>query len=243
MKTAKIVALGVASLLTTGVLAASTSANGAAVVQSAPEVNPADFTNPQANPYFPLRPGTVTRYRGSDSGEQFRERVTITDRKKVIAGVRTTVVLDVSRRVDGSLAERTHDWYAGDNDGNVWYFGEATATYDEQGNVESREGSWMTGVHGAVAGVIMPADPKPTDAYRQEFFAGHAEDQGWIVARNATVKVPYGKFHKVVRGFEWTRLEPRVVSLKFYARGVGIIRETDVAGGDELFELVGVSHN
>lgn len=243
MRTVKIVALGVAALLTTGALAASIPAGGAVVSHRAPGVNPSDFNNPRANPYFPLVPGTVSRYRGSDEGERFRERVRITHRKKIIQGVKTTVVLDVARRVDGTLAEKTHDWYAADNDGTVWYFGEATATYDEHGNVDSREGSWKAGVNGAVAGVIMPADPKPTDAYRQEFYKGHAEDQGWIVARNATVKVPYGKFHKVVRGFEWTRLERGVVSLKFYARGLGIIREKDVAGGDELFELVGVSHN
>ena len=42
-------------------------------------------------------------------------------------------MLDMLRRLDGSVAEKTHDWYAADNDGNVWYFGEATATYDRHG--------------------------------------------------------------------------------------------------------------
>ena len=78
------------------------------------------------------------------------------------------MVRDVLRRADGSVAEKTHDWYAPDNRGTVWYFGEATATYDRHGNVLSREGSWKAGVHGAVAGIIMPARPTATDAYRQE---------------------------------------------------------------------------
>ena len=56
------------------------------------------------------------------------------------------------------------------------------------------------------------------------------------------VTVPYGTFHDVVRSFEWTRLEPGVVSVKLYARGLGIIREQDVAGGNERFDLVAVSH-
>ena len=101
--------------------------------------------------------------------------MTITHWTKKIQGVRNTVVLDVLRRADdGTLAEKTWDWYADDNVGDVWYFGEQTATYTRQGRVSSREGSWQAGVRGAVAGTIMPANPHPTDAYRQEFFAGHA---------------------------------------------------------------------
>lgn len=80
----------------------------------------------------------------------------------------------------------------------------------------------------------------PTDAYRQEFYQGHAEDQAWIVQKGAKVDVAYGKLDRVVRSFEWTPLEPRVVSEKFYAPGLGIVREADVAGGTEFLELVDV---
>jgi hypothetical protein len=45
-----------------------------------------------------------------------------------------------------------------------------------------------------------------------------------------------------VRSFEWSRLEKNVVSLKFYAPGLGIVRERDVAGGNERFVLVSVRH-
>jgi|SRR5262245_8390642 len=241
MRVARIAVVGLAVALGLGTLTAAQLAGGApADVGSTPKMG--NFQNPRANPYFPLTPGTVSVYRGSEDGEHFRERVTITHRTKTILGVRTTVVLDVLRRADGTLAERTEDWYAADHRGNVWYFGEATATYDEHGRLESREGSWQAGVDGAVAGLIMPADPKPTDAYRQEFLARHAEDQAWIVQNNAVVSVPLGTFHRVVRSFEWTRLEPSVVSVKLYARGLGIVRERDVAGGNEFFELVSVSH-
>jgi hypothetical protein len=160
---------------------------------------------------------------------------------KTILGVETTVVLDVLRRADGSLAEKTHDWYADDNAGNVWYFGERTATYDRKGHVRSREGSWEAGVDGAIAGTIMPAHPVPTDAYRQEFYRGHAEDQAWIVLRGYRVHVPYGTVDHVVKSFEWTRLESDVISMKAYAPGLGIVVERDVAGGNERFVLVGVS--
>ena len=166
----------------------------------------------------------------------------VTHRTKVIQGVTTTVVSDVLRRGDGSLAEKTRDWYAPDDDGNVWYVGEATATYDRHGHVESREGSWQAGVHGAVAGTIMPADPRPAQAYRQELYPGHAEDQAWIVQRDASTRVPYGRLDHLVRSFEWTRLERDVLSLKLYAPGLGIVREKDMSGGDESFALVSVHH-
>jgi hypothetical protein len=87
----------------------------------------------------------------------------------------------------------------------------------------------------------MPADPHAGQAFRQEYLRGHAEDQAWIVGRHARAVVPAGRYRDVVRSFEWTRLEPHVVSLKKYAPGVGIVEESDVAGGTERFELVSVS--
>jgi hypothetical protein len=153
-----------------------------------------------------------------------------------VAGVTTTVVVDVLT-VDGALAERTEDWYAYANDGTVWYFGEETAEY-EDGRIVSTEGSWEAGVDGAVAGIVMPADPRPTVAYRQEYFPGRAEDQGWIVQRHAEVTVPYGDLDQAVRSLEWSRLEPGVVVAKFYAPGLGLVFERVLAGGAERLELV-----
>jgi hypothetical protein len=242
MKLNKLAPLAAAVVIAAGISAMSASARGPAPSAKQVAVNPGQFTSPQQNAYFPLRPGTVSRYRGTEDGVRYRERVVVTHRTKLIQGVTTTVVRDVLRRADGSLAEKTRDWYAPDNDGNVWYFGEATATYDELGHLESREGSWQAGVHGAVAGTIMPANPRPTDAYRQELYKGHAEDQAWIVQRNASTTVPYGRLHHLVRSFEWTRLEKDVLSLKLYAPGLGIVREKDMSGGTESFVLVSVRH-
>jgi hypothetical protein len=226
-------ALAVAGSTLTGVLVM-----GSAGATGTPTLDPANFTDPQSNRWFPLTPGLVLRYRGSEDGERFRERVRFTHRTKLIQGVRARVVVDVLRRADGTLAEKTHDWYANDNSGNVWYLGEATATYEADGSIESREGSWQAGRDGAKAGLIMPAGPRPTNAYRQELYKQHAEDQAWIVQSHATARVPRGTFHHVVRSFEWTRLEKHVLSMKLYARDVGLIAERDVAGGKEVFRLV-----
>jgi hypothetical protein len=235
-----LVGVGAVAAVAAGLVGVAQASDGATHHASAGSIDPGRFARPVTNPYFPLVPGTVVRYRGTDEGEHLHERLEITHHTKMIQGVRTRVVLDVMRRADGSLAEKTHDWYAADEDGNVWYFGEQTATYDEQGHLESREGSWEAGVDGARAGLIMPADPHPTDAFRQEFLRGHAEDQAWIVQKDAVTRTPLRRFHHVVRSMEWSRLEAGVVSQKFYGRGVGIIAEKDLSGGHETFAVVSV---
>jgi hypothetical protein len=239
MRTHTALVLAAAAAVSIGPAAAPAPASSAA---RATQVAPSDFSHPRANPYFPLKPGTTTILRGTDEGERLRERMHVTYRTKMIQGVRTRVVRDVMRRADGSLAEATTDWYAEDNTGNVWYFGEATATYDEKGHVESREGSWQAGRNGAVAGMIMPAHPHATQAFRQELYLGHAEDQAWIVGSNGRTKTPLKTFRHVVRSFEWTRLEPGVLSEKLYAPGVGIVKERDMSGGSEAFKVVAVRH-
>jgi hypothetical protein len=156
----------------------------------------------------------------------------------MIAGVSAVVVRDVVRRPGGTRAETTDDWYAADSSGNVWYLGEDTATYDEHGQLEDREGSWEAGKHGAEPGIIMPSHARPSTAGFMEYSKGVAEDQAWVVQHLGHVRTPGGRFTDVVRTFEWSRLEPDVISQKFYAAGLGIISEHDVSGGNERFWVV-----
>ena len=74
-----------------------------------------------------------------------------------------------------------------------------------------------------------------------ELAKGEAEDQAWVVQRLPSVQTPGGTYNHVVRTLEWTRLEPDVVSMKFYARGLGIVLERDLSGGDERFWLLASS--
>ena len=93
------------------------------------------------NPWFPLKPGTVLTSSGEDEGTPAKDVLRVTHRIKVILGVRATVVDDRVYK-KGRLAERTHDYYAQDKHGNVWYLGEDTATLKPNGKIESREGTW-----------------------------------------------------------------------------------------------------
>ena len=209
----------------------------AAGAPSSRGINPANFVKHVTNPWFPLEPGTTYIYRGAKDGKRTRDVVTVTYRTKLIAGVRTTEVRDLLYEA-GHLEERTSDWYAQDKQGNVWYFGEATAEVDKYGHVTSREGSWVTGVHGAQAGIYITGHPHVGQSARQEYYKGHAEDHFQILSLHATVSVPYVTSHKALLTKEWTPLEPGVVDHKYYVRGIGTVKELSVKGGTESAVLV-----
>ena len=191
------------------------------------------------NQWFPLKPGTVFVYRGTEDGDTLREVVTVTNKTKVINGTRCVVVEDLLYR-NGRLVERTTDWYWKDRAGNVWYFGEDTAELDRNGKVVSREGSWQAGRDGATPGVFMPARPRAGFTGQQEHYKGHAEDQYRIISLTRPVSVPYRSTPKAMLVEEFTRLEPAVLSQKMYVRGVGLVLERTVKGGNERLELVSI---
>jgi hypothetical protein len=199
------------------------------------QLNPADFTVNIDNPYWPMRPGNRWVYADSDTtGVRERAVVTVTSRTKRIAnGVTARVVMDVVTR-GGAPVEVTEDWYAQDRAGNVWYLGEAVRNY-ENGKVVNTEGSFEAGVDGAQAGIAMPAKPVPGLSYRQEYYAGEAEDKAAVITvGQEQVQVPFGHFaRRVLMTRDLVPTEPKVQELKFYAPGVGPVLSvhTDGAGG------------
>ena len=201
-----------------------------------PKVDAADFQTNVDNPWFPLIPGTVFKYVEMKDGERTDVVTTVTFDVKTIANVPCIVVHDVASK-RGEIAEDTLDWYAQDKQGNVWYFGEDTKSYQRDGKY-STEGSWEAGVKGAQPGIVMPHHPAPGNPYRQEYLAGHAEDMAQIVALNESVTVPFGVFVDTVRSKEWSELEAGS-DQKWYARDVGFVRSSSEDG--EVAELVSVS--
>src|SRR4051794_11655135 len=73
------------------------------------------------NPWFPLEPGTVIRYQGTDNGTRSVDIFSVTAKTRQVPGGRARIVHD---RVfeHGRVVEDTRDWYAQDRNGNVWYF-------------------------------------------------------------------------------------------------------------------------
>jgi hypothetical protein len=197
---------------------------------------PGEFVHRIDNKWFPLIPGTVLIYRGEKDGMSGRDVVTVTHRHRTILGIRATVV-DDRLYLRGHLAERTTDWYAQDSRGNVWYLGERTAELDARGRTISTQGSWEAGVHGARAGIYMPAHPMPGENGRQEYYKGHAEDQYKILSLRARVSTPAASSRHALLTEETTRLEPGAVDHKLYVDSIGTVVEQSVKGGNEMFVL------
>src|SRR4030095_7550589 len=200
-----------------------------------PDVNPSKFSNPTnfTNPYYPLEVGKTYHYEGqtSEGFEVVEEHRS--DETRVIMGI-TCVVSKFQAWVDTKLVEETDDWLAQDNDGNLWYFGEAVNNYKSDGTLENHDGSWEAGVDGAQQGIVMPANPTIGLSYREEYYFNVAEDEAEITGLNLNVSVPYGQFTNCIETRNWTDLEPDQDEHKYYAPGVGLLKEIETDNSEIL---------
>ena len=204
-------------------------------------LEPGEFTTDIDNPFWPMKPGTRWTYVELDpEGGELTVDVTVTSETKTIAnGIEARVVRDTVRR-EGEIIEDTFDWYAQDAGGAIWYLGEDTAEF-ENGEIVARDGSFEAGVDGALPGIAVPADPQLGMTYRQEYYAGEAEDNGAVLSVDELVEVTYGIFKGALLTRDTNALDPDVAELKLYAPGVGPVLTLDVAGGSGREELVSVA--
>src|SRR2546421_590504 len=173
------------------------------------DISAEDFTTNIDNPFFPLEPGTTFIYDGFKDRSTLRDEFAVTHATAMIDGVVCRVIHDIVF-VDGILEEDTLDYFAQDEDGNVWYFGEDTKELDANGNVVSTEGSWRAGVNGAQQGIIMEANPRVGDSYNQENAPGVAQDMARVSSLKKSACVPYGCFDDFLLTREsvlWSRVE------------------------------------
>ena len=204
------------------------------------DLDPARFTADITNRYWPMPAGRRWSYREIDEeGKALKVVVTATSRTKRIAnGITARVVRDTVTE-DGELIEDTFDWYAQDDDGNVWYLGEDTAEF-EGGKLTTRAGSFEAGTDGALPGIIMPAEPADGMRYRQEYYRGEAEDNGEVLSVGEQAEVPFGHFEGVLLTRDTIAIEPDVLEYKLYAPKVGPVLVFGVSGGGGREELVDV---
>ena len=203
----------------------------------AEDFDPANFHHPTdiTNAYFPMVPGTRMRWEGHayDDGEKVSRAIesTVTGLTKEIAGVETVVGLDRDF-TEGKAEEVELTFYAQDDSGTVWYFGEYSEEYDDAEIVKSP--LWLAGLQGARAGVMMQAAPGTGQP-------DYAEGWGPAVGWNDRAKVDQvdvrdcvrtGCYDDVVVIAEFNVDEPARTQLKSFAPGVGGIR-TGYRGAQE----------
>jgi hypothetical protein len=179
----------------------------------------------------------------TDDGTEHIE-VTVQAETRTVWGAEVRVVRDTATFIPagettGELIEDTEDWFAQDGAGNVWYMGEATTAYDP-GMEPSTAGSWEAGVDDALPGIVMLASPKVGQEYRQEYYAGEAEDYAIVRTLDVSPSVPAGDYEGCIKIEERSVLEPDVQEFKYYCEGVGNVLVEEEGDREELLETSGL---
>jgi hypothetical protein len=188
------------------------------------EIDKADLLPTGTNPYIPMKPGRVlTLKHGIDT-----LTISVLSETQLVDGV-TAGILEERETKGGKLVEVSRNFLATHKaTGDVYYFGEDVDNYKE-GRIVSHESAWRAGLANARFGLMIPAMPSVGQAFYQEIAPKVAMDRVEVISITETVNTPAGTFEHCIHLRETTPLE-RDVSHKYYAPGIGIIK-------DDAFEL------
>jgi hypothetical protein len=199
------------------------------------------------NRMFPLVPGTEFSYTGriSEGGHSTPHTVvfTVSSLTKVIHGVNTVIAWDRDF-LEGKLQEQELAFFAQDDRGNVWNFGEYPEEYSH-GKFTGAPSTWIRGTGDAYGGIHMLARPVDGATYREGLVPSiEFDDVSKVSLTGQTTCMRSGCFRNVLVVDETSPNDP--VSghqIKYYSPGVGLVR-VGARGGDsqEFLTLARVRH-
>jgi hypothetical protein len=169
-------------------------------LQVAPESARVDLASPTfsdptnvSNPLFPVSKQASVLLLGRVDGQPFRTEVTLLHETRIVEwqGQRVeTLVSQYVAYLGGRLHEVAYDFYAQDDSGAVWYFGEDVFNFTD-GVIADTHGTWIAGKDGPAA-MIMPADPQVGDVYRPENIPGFVFEEVTVKSVGRTLAGPLG---------------------------------------------------
>ncbi len=145
------------------------------------------------NPLFPVSSQASVLFLGTVEDQPFRTEVTLLPETRIIEwnGQRVeTLVSQYNAFLGGRIEEIAYDFYAQDDAGNVWYFGEDVFNFSD-GVITDTHGTWLAGRDGPPA-MIMPANPKVGDVYRPENIPGFVFEEVTVKAVAQSLDGPLG---------------------------------------------------
>ena len=207
------------------------------------------FSTPLAvtNPLFPLAVGSQFTYKGkivdSDGSHEHSVTFTVTDLVKHVDGAETVVALDQDY-LEGQLQEQELAFFAQDNAGNVWNFGEYPEEYDN-GKLSGAPSTWIRGAGGAYGGMHVLSQPRTGMQYREGLVpAIQFDDVSKVTSVSQRTCAKAGCYNSVVMVDETSPNDPASGhQIKYYAPGTGLVKVA-AKGGDtqEFLELASVKH-
>ena len=228
---------------------AATRTASAAAASATQAAGKGTFSQPLAvdNPMFPLAVGTQFSYQGTivQDGESKPHSVTftVTDVSKVVDGVQTVVAWDRDYLGD-KLQEQELAFFAQDDQGNVWNFGEYPEEY-ENGKFTGAPSTWIRGVDGAYGGIHMLSRPRTGMKYREGLVPAIEFDDVSVVARTGQQTCLAGTCYKQVLVVDETSPNDPASGhqIKYYSPPTGLI-QVAARGGDtqEFLTLTSVRH-
>ena len=202
------------------------------VAPPVPMIQASNFSPSIDHPYFPMQQGIVLNYEGTEDGLPRREDVRVTEDRRIIMGIDCSSMRE-NVYVDDVLVEVTTHWYAQDNAGNVWKFGEESWEL-ALGELVLADDSWVADGVDALPWREFVANPHVGDV-----FVGYRPggiDTFHIVSTTAAVSVPAGDFTDCVEVHE-NPDDPEDADIILYSRGVGRVAEFSTNGDLELVSI------
>jgi hypothetical protein len=151
--------------------------------------DPTDITNT----LFPVSSQASVLLLGTVDDQPFRTEVTLLPDTRIIEWQGRRVETLVSQYVaflGGRIHEVAYDFYAQDDNGAVWYFGEDVFNFAD-GAIVDTHGTWIAGKDGPPA-MIMPVAPAVGDVYRPENIPGFVFEEVTVKAVDQTLEGPLG---------------------------------------------------
>ncbi|HXF10617.1 MAG TPA: hypothetical protein VN625_07510 [Desulfuromonadaceae bacterium] len=138
--------------------------------------------------------------------------------------VEAFTVEDLEYDAAGVLKEATLDYFAQDDNGNVYYLGEDVDEYKD-GQVSGHNGAWLYGKDTQKLGLIMPAHPKKGQKFKSEDAAPITWEEDEVVSLSENATVPAGTYANCLKIKE--QASDGDTEYKLYAPGVGCIQEIE----------------
>jgi len=204
-----------------------------------PSPDPADFREGVDNPWFPLAQGTVWTYRRDTEGSRQGLVASVLPQPREIAGVATTGVRWEARR-HGRRVTVLVRWYAEDEAGNVWWFGQDVRRAPALDDLARR--SWTAGEGGAEAGLVVAAEPRVGDGYANASAPGVVDRRSTVVSLTATVATPHTTYRDTVLTRDLSGLQPIQTTQSFFARDVGLVAQQTTGARTSDLTLLRVRH-